>query len=166
MSVTDEERTQVIELYKKGYRFTEITEETGVSFFLAKKILMESSVHEERRGHYVRKPKPPREQYTKRPDYGCHDSKNRDAIKYTDILEARRTIEVGDVISIRTEKGDRFADKVKDKVQSISGALRNVTVVDTSNRRFCIVKLESGVTEAILWSEIAIAIKNNKENLD
>ena len=38
---------EAIDLYKKGYRFTEITRETGVSFHMAKKLLVEEGIHEE-----------------------------------------------------------------------------------------------------------------------
>ena len=163
-SLTEQEREQVIDLYKKGYRFTEITRETGVSFHMAKKLLVEEGVHEERRGHYVRKPQPPRKPYARRPTE-FYQKEMEKKITMEDIFEVRRSTKIGDVIKIRTEKGDRPADLTKDSNLFVGGALRRATVVNTSNKRFCIVKLKSGVTESILWSDIVMAKKQNKASV-
>lgn len=82
-----------------------------------------------------------------------------------DISEVRQSTKIGDVIKIRTEKGDRSADLTKDTNLFVGGALRRATVVNTSNKRFCIVKLKSGVTESILWSDIVMAKKQNKASV-
>lgn len=73
-----------------------------------------------------------------------------EGITQEDIDRVRERIRVGDMIRIRTCKGV----SVENCGGGTTGVVRKAVVVDTGNARFCTVRLQSGVTEMVLWSDL------------
>lgn len=156
MAVSAEDKTSIIDMYKNKASINSIVVKLHYSHVTVKKILVEEGIYDPS----IRKvPKPPERPVLSRPNE-WYTNKQNTAIKKIDILQERANTKVGDVLYIRTDKGDRYADEDEDKNRSVGGALRKVTVVSTSNPRFCVVRLDSGVTEAVLWADI---IKNKRK---
>ena len=76
-----------------------------------------------------------------------------------DIEAVRRSIKVGDMVNVKTQKA---VSDGKTGTAAIPGTMRKAKVVDTSNRRFCIVELSNGVRESIQWSSFIIAARNGR----
>lgn len=79
---------------------------------------------------------------------GMEDVKG--GITQKDIDRVRKMTRVGSTIRIRTCKGI----SLKSNGGGMTGVVRKVKVVSTSNKRFCTVMLPSGVTEQVLWSDL------------
>lgn len=71
-------------------------------------------------------------------------------ITQEDIDRVRKRTHVGDTVRIRTCKGV----STETCGGGMTGVVRKVTVVDTGNKRFCTVRLPSGVAEMVLWSDL------------
>ena len=74
------------------------------------------------------------------------------------IVRIRKKIKVGSTLRIITEKST-----YNEKDHSKDGQAKIATVIDTSNKHFCIVRLKaSGVIDTVPWSDIYIAYVNKK----
>ena len=157
MAVSAEDRSRIMDLYKKNVSIHNIELQMHYSHVTIKKILVEEGLYDPSRRKI---PKPPEKAVLSRPCEWYQKQKEDTSIKMKDIMQIRAETKIGDVFYIRTDKSDRYADDEMDKVLSQPGALRKVTVISKSSPRFCIVRLDSGVTEAVLWADI---IKNKRK---
>lgn len=74
------------------------------------------------------------------------------AISADEIADVRKSIRVGDTISLRSFKISTSAKK-----EPINGRVTKGTVVNTRSRHFCVVRLANGVMESVLWSDLVKA---------
>jgi hypothetical protein len=82
-----------------------------------------------------------------------------EAVTRRDIEEIRRSIKIGDVITIRTHKACANGTMGMD---AFNGYKRKAKVVDKSHKLFCIVELPTGIREQVLWPSIIIAKRAGK----
>ena len=84
---------------------------------------------------------------------------NRTPIFAEEIEMMRRSVKVGDTIKIRTQKGTTDGEVGKD---AIPGVVKMAKVIDTSNKRFCIVQLKNGTKDCVLWKNFVISKRNGR----
>lgn len=143
--MTAEQRELIISMYNEGRRIDDIVEVAGAS----------------RRAVYncINKSDTPR-RYKAASRIGKADLKReKEAITRAEIEAVRKSTKVGDIITIRTVKAP--SDLCCSK-QLANGERRQVKVVDTSNKRHCLVELNTGVFESILWISMVRAKRNGK----
>ena len=159
-NVSEEEKQRIIDLYQSGLPVSQITEMVFRGDYFIKDVLKEAGVFCEKRGTK-------KGQITKRPVFAHHDNERENtAIRRSEILKLRQDTQIGDVFIIRTEKGERMNAEISEKARNKEGTLKRVTVTNTDNPRFCIVKLVTGITEMVLWSDIARCKRNNSEYIE
>lgn len=158
--MTELDKKRIIDMYVAGCSMLEISKEIHTSNKTIKKIVVEAGVFDPSRV-------PQTHTLLKRPaEWIMTKRVLTSAVKEFDIETTRVNTKIGDVFYIRTEKGDRERDPERDRVMSKPGVVRKVKVIDTSNKRFCIVALETGVTDCILWSDIFLYNRENKKYID
>lgn len=84
---------------------------------------------------------------------------NKTPIFDAEIEAMRKSIKVGDVINIRTQKGLSDGET---GISAIPGVMKKAKVVDVSNKRFCIVEVANGIRDCILWSSFIIAERTGR----
>ena len=144
-AITKERSEKIKALYKKGYSTEQIMAETGVSRY---------SVY-----YYVDKAK--REEKPTHARTISEETERKmigEAVTVADIAAVRKKIKVGDIIPIKTVKKLQGSDVKK----MYYGAKTNAVVVDTSYKRHCVVELETGIRESVLWIAIVMALRTGK----
>ena len=154
--LSDEERKAIVDLYKNGHSIVKIGERLQRAHTTVSRILKQEGVYIRKvcgKQRQVFDPAPKKEN-------AYYDAeKIRTGIYSSDIQKVRETTNVGDILVIRTEKISN--DDKHEGMNFKIGVTRNATVVNTSNKRFCLVEYENGVQEAIAWSDIVMFGRKN-----
>ena len=159
--LAQEERKQIVDLYQKGLIIADVAKQMHRCTDTVRTVLIEEGV-------FVRYRPRPKEEKTQRllpkvTNSEYEDMKLRESIRTCDVLDIRNKVKAGDTFLIRTEKGFKeLGDDVNVAGKTLSGVIRKAVVTNTSNPRFCLLKLESGVMESVLWRDLAIAQRKGK----
>lgn len=87
--------------------------------------------------------------YVRGASRGTLEQKNQDAITAEQLVGIQRQVKIGDIIMVRTQKGNHKACG-----NGKTGVWREGTVIGIF-RNFAHVRLQSGVCESVSWLEIA-----------
>lgn len=141
----EEKRELILEMYNKGHRISDIMEAASVSVCTVYKYIEKAAIKKRYQSPTTKTE--------------IDGKKAEEAITREEIAEFRRKCKVGDVIWIKTLKASADGGAYKSLVY---GALRKAKIVDISNKRHCLVELECGVRESVLWSELVMEKRKNE----
>lgn len=95
-------------------------------------------------------------------DYDIFKKRYGESIGGAEINSIRQNVKIGDVLFVRTEKSDKEnGDDIKLANKTKTGSIRKGVVV-SKTPRLCVVELKSGVQEAFMWRDIAMAQRANR----
>lgn len=145
-----ERNKNVVKMYKEGYPQREIARRLHIGHAGVQQALVSAGIRASKENRI----RP--EKYKTREEK--EEDREQQGITPEKIVRIRKKIKVGSTLRIITEKST-----YNEKDHSKDGQAKIATVIDTSNKHFCIVRLKaSGVIDTVPWSDIYIAYVNKK----
>lgn len=149
---TEWEKKRAVELYQSGMNTSQISRETNITSETVRRLLIKAGVYQ---------PCYKKEQTVNR------DDRDKAAIKAEEIQKVRGRLKAGDVLVMCTSKGNpEFGRSAKLHKSNNKSAIRRAMVVSTSNPKFCLVRLDSGVLDTVMWTDIVMAERKHKNYIE